>query len=302
MKKALLTLTIAALALLVPTLALAAETITVKHELGETVVTTNPQRVVVFDFGALDTLDYLGVEPVGLPKAGTIPSYLGKFADAKYANVGSLTEPNLEQVYALRPDLIIISGRQQDYYDEFSKIAPTIYVALDTTRYMESFKANAQLLGQIFSKESAVEDALDAVTDAVSALNSKVTASRKTALIVLVNDKAVSAYGPASRFGLIHDEFGFVPAQRNIVSSTHGQTISFEFILAANPDYLFVVDRTAVVAGTSTAKQVIENQLVRFTKAYQEGNIVYLDPEYWYLSGGGLISVPAMVDEVAAAF
>lgn len=277
----------------------AAQSITVEHELGTTVVPVNPERVVVFDFGALDTMAALGVEPVGLPKGGTVPSYLSKFTDAKYTNVGTLQEPNLEIIYSLKPDLIIISGRQADFYDELSKIAPTIYVALDTTNYMASFQANARLLGKIFSGEEEVEQRLAAVERSVADLQQKVKAAGHTALIVLVNDKSVSAFGPGSRFGLIHDEFGFVPAQKNIVSSTHGQTISFEFILAANPDYLFVVDRGAVVAGAGTARQVMENQLVRFTKAYQQGNIVYLDPEYWYLSGGGLLSVPAMIDEVA---
>lgn len=278
-----------------------AQSITVEHELGTAIVPAGPQRVVVFDFGALDTMDALGIEPVGLPKGGTIPSYLSKYRDAKYTNVGSLTEPNLEAVYSLRPDLIIISGRQQTYYEELSQIAPTIYVALDTTDYMESFKANARLLGRIFGREDEVEEHLAAVERSVAEVQQKVKAAGYTALVVLVNDKSVSAFGPGSRFGLIHDEFGFAPAREGIVASSHGQTISFEFILAANPDYLFVVDRGAVVAGTPTARQVMDNQLVRFTKAYQQGNIVYLDPEYWYLSGGGLLSVPAMVQEIASA-
>ena len=63
----------------------------------------------------------LGIEPVGLPKGGTIPSYLSKYRDAKYTNVGSLTEPNLKPYIPLRPDLIIISGRQQTYYESFPK-------------------------------------------------------------------------------------------------------------------------------------------------------------------------------------
>lgn len=281
--------------------AAANETITVQHDLGEVVIPKNPQRVIVFDFGALDTMMALGAEPVGLPKGGTIPSYLSKFRDGQYANVGTLTQPNLEQVYALKPDLIIISARQSSYYEEFSAIAPTLYLTLDQANYMESFAANARLLGQIFGRVDAVENALAGIRASVEALRSKVEQRKQTALVVLVNDKSVSAYGPRSRFGLIHDEFGFFPARENIVASTHGQTISFEFILASNPDYLFVIDRTAAVDGKPAAKETIENQLVRYTKAYQNGNIVYLDPEYWYLSGGGLLSVAAMVDEIAAA-
>lgn len=59
-----------------------------------------------------------------------------------------------------------------------------------------------------------------------------------------------------------------------------------------------MVDRGAAVGGQSSAKQTVENELVKKTNAYKNGNIVYLDPNYWYLSGGGLISVAEMVKEV----
>ncbi len=53
-------------------------------------------------------------------------------------------------------------------------------------------------------------------------------------------------------------------------------------------------------AKQSSAKQAIENELVKNTNAYKEGNIVYLDSNYWYLSGGGLVSVAEMVKEIDA--
>src|SRR5690554_4352522 len=74
--------------------------VTINHEYGETPVKKNPENVVVFDFGVLDTLDELGIEVVGLPKA-TIPNYLEKFSDDKYTNVGSLKEPDFEAIHAL---------------------------------------------------------------------------------------------------------------------------------------------------------------------------------------------------------
>ena len=40
---------------------------------------------------------------------------LSKYEDAKYANVGSLKEPDFEAIHALKPDVIFISGRQADY-------------------------------------------------------------------------------------------------------------------------------------------------------------------------------------------
>lgn len=281
-----------------------AETITVTHQLGKTEVKKNPQKVVVFDFGALDTLDKLGVEVAGVPQAN-IPSYLSKYKDAKYANVGSLKEPDFEAVSELAPDLIIISGRQSEAYKELSEIGPTIYMGVDTNDYMNSFKHNVEILGQIFGKEDAVKTELDSIDSAVAELHDKASASNAKGLVVLANEGSLSAYGPKSRFGLIHDVFGVSPVDSNIEVSTHGQSISYEYITEKNPDYLFVVDRGAVVtaegAEQTTARESLENELVKKTNAYKNGHIVYLNPEYWYLSGGGLESVTEMINEVSEA-
>ncbi|GIP34872.1 siderophore ABC transporter substrate-binding protein [Paenibacillus sp. J2TS4] len=277
-----------------------AEVLTVKHELGETEVKKNPEKVVVFDFGALDTLDKLGVEVTALPKSN-VPPYLSKYEDDKYINVGSLKEPDFEKISEINPDLIIISGRQSPMYDELSKLGKTIYVGVDTSRYMESYEENSRLLGEIFGKEAIVEEELAKVKDSIQKLNEKVTSSNKNALIILANDGKVSAYGAGSRFGIIHDVFGFIPVDEDIKVETHGNSISFEYIVDKDPDYLFVVDRGAAVGGESSAKQMVENELVKNTKAYKDGNVVYLDPNYWYLSGGGLISVAEMVKEVEAS-
>ncbi len=273
------------------------EKITITHELGKTTVAKNPKKVIVFDFGSLETLDRLGVEITGLPKLN-LPAHLAKFKDAKYGDMGSLVEPNLEKISQAQPDLIIISTRQSQLYKELEKIAPTLYMAIDTNNYMESFKNNVTKLAEIFDKKAEVTRELAKIDSAVNALQKKVAASNKNALIVLTNEGKVSAYGPKSRFGLIHDVFGVPAVDPNIQASTHGQSITFEYIVEKNPDYLFVVDRSAVVGGKASAKQTVENDLVKNTNAYKEGNIIYLDPNYWYLSGGGLTSVEKMIQEV----
>ncbi|OAB42805.1 siderophore ABC transporter substrate-binding protein [Paenibacillus glacialis] len=278
--------------------------LTIKHKLGEAKVQTNPKKVVVFDYGVLDSLDKLGVEVSGVPQAN-IPPYLSKFEDKKYANVGSLKEPDFEKINALDPDLIIISGRQQDAYEELNKIAPTIFLGVDNTKLVESFKENMNTLGQIFDKQSQIDEELAKIDASIKEIHDKATASGKNGLIVLANEGKLSAYGAGSRFGIIHDVLGFTPADPKIEVSTHGQSVTSEFVAEKNPDYLFVVDRDSAVAtkGTETAsaKDTIENDLVKNTKAFKEGHIVYLDPNYWYLSGGGLVSMVEMINEIGAA-
>lgn len=269
----------------------------ITHELGETLVNRNPKKVIVFDFGALDTLDTLGIDVVGIPK-GNIPSYLEKYSTDDYENVGSLKEPDFEKIAEIDPDLIIISARQSTLYDQLSELGPTVYIGIDTTNYMESFKENLGMIAQIFEKESEIEEELGRIEDSIATLQEKVSTKEKSALIVLANDNKISAYGPNSRFGLIHDVFGILPVDQNIEASTHGQNISFEYVLEKDPDLLYVIDRSAAVGGESSAKIIVENKSIVNTKAYQNDQIYYLDPDYWYLSGGGLVSVSEMVKEI----
>ncbi|MYL57979.1 ABC transporter substrate-binding protein [Virgibacillus halodenitrificans] len=277
------------------------ETITVKHELGETEVPKNPEKVVVFDFGMLDTMNKLGIEVTALPKK-IIPKYLSEYNDEKYENVGSLKEPDFEKIAEIDPDLIIISGRQSDVYEQLKELAPTVYLGLDATRYMDSFKENVTTVGEIFGKEEEVKTELEDIEGLISSVNEKAEKLDKKALLLLANDDKISAYGPNSRFGLIHDVLGLPAADENIEASTHGMNVSFEYVVEQNPELLYVIDRSAAIgAEGSSAKQMVENELVENTTAYKNDDIYYLDPELWYLSGGGLISVKEMIKEVEAS-
>ncbi|AHM67977.1 ceuA [Paenibacillus polymyxa SQR-21] len=282
------------------------KTVSVKHALDENPVQVkvNPKNVVVFDFGSLDTLDKLGVDVAAVAQQD-LPTYLSKYKDSKYASVGTLFEPDYEKISDLSPELIIIGGRQADAYKELSKIAPTISMAVDTKDYINSFKKNVETLGQIFDKEDAAKQELAAIDSSIKAVHDKAVASKAKGLIVLTNEGSLSAYGSQSRFGIIHDAFGVTPVDPDIKVSTHGQKVSFEYVQQKNPDYIFVVDRGAVVVEEGkeqvTGKQTIENELVKKTNAYKNGHIVYLDPNYWYLSGNGLESVSEMIKEIDAA-
>jgi iron complex transport system substrate-binding protein len=278
----------------------AAEKLTIEHKYGEAVIEKNPKKVVVFDFGILDTLDELGVEVTGVPQAA-IPAYLEKYAGEGYTNVGSLKEPDFEAIHAMQPDVIFITTRQAELYEQFAEIAPTVYVELDYTKYMESFEENMNLVGEIFEKKDEVASAVEEIKASVEEVNEKASALDKKGLIVLANEGKVSAYGPSSRFGVIHDVFGFGAADEKIEVSTHGQSITMEYIMETNPDVLFVIDRNSAVGGEAGAEKVIENELVKKTTAFKDNKIIYLDPDAWYLSGGGLQSVKLMAEEIEAA-
>ena len=53
-----------------------ATTLIIEHDLGKTEVEINPENVVVFDYGILDSLDYMGVEITGVPQSSSMPEHL----------------------------------------------------------------------------------------------------------------------------------------------------------------------------------------------------------------------------------
>ena len=276
------------------------EEVTITHEYGEVTVEKNPQKVVVFDFGVLDTLDAFGVEVAGVPQA-VIPKSLEKYAGSEYTNVGGLKEPDFEAIHHLEPDVIFISGRQAELYDQFAEIAPTVFIDVDYTNYMSSLEKNFELLAEIFEKEDVLDSKVEELKASIDEVNKEASASESKALILLANEGKVSAYGPGSRYGFVHDAFGFKAVDENLEVSQHGQSITFEYILEKNPDVIFVIDRSAAVGGEVGAKETIENELVKKTNAFKNGKIIYLDAVNWYIAGNGVQSTISMVEEVKAA-
>lgn len=273
---------------------------TVTDGKGNTVaVPEDVKKAVVMDYGILDTIQALGIDvEVAIP-SGETPSFLSGFSDS--TTIGSIKEPDLEAIFDFEPDVIFISGRQESFYDQLSEIAPTIYVSLDSTKYMEDFKNNTNIVASIFNKETEVNEAIKAIEAKVEAAKAVTAKTEDKALIILTNDGSMSAYGAGSRFGIIHDLLGVKAADDSIEVSTHGQEVSYEYISQVNPDILFVVDRTVIAGGTNLAATTLDNELVNETNAATNDKIISLDPDLWYLSGGGLTSVSEMIDEVVAA-
>lgn len=275
-----------------------AQEITVTHAQGETTLPGVPEKVVSFDFASIETLEAIGVDVAGLP-GSNLPAHLEKYASDDYAKVGSLFEPDYEALAALEPDLIIVAGRSSGAYEELAKIAPTVDLSNDWADFYGSIQANADIVGQLFDKEAEI-DALQAETDAKVDAAKAAAADAGKGLIVLTSGAEVSAYGPGSRFGFIHDTLGVTPVIEDVEAATHGDAISFEFILEANPDMLFVIDRDAAT-GSGAAAAILDNELVAETTAWKNDDVVYIDPVRAYIVNGGLISFGIMADQVAEA-
>ncbi|MBW3696071.1 siderophore ABC transporter substrate-binding protein [Vibrio sp. T187] len=274
--------------------------VTVEHSLGTTTLEKSPERVVVIGVGALDALDAFGVKPVAVAKAGTLPGYLAKYYSDDYAAAGSLFEPNFENIYMQKPDLIIIGGRAADKYKELSDIAPTVLFAADANKgYWASTQEQWRMLAEIFDNSEKVEqtiDKLDAQFQQIKAYNQK---NNIDALTVMSSGSNITTFGAESRFSSIYKDFGFEETIKGIKPTRHGDLISYEFIREANPSTLLVVDRNKLVnKGESNTAQNFENDLVKATDAYQNGSMTFLDVNAWYLSIAGVTATEQMVTDV----
>ena len=281
--------------------------VTIVHKLGTTVIQHRPQRVAVLDMNEVDFLDQLGVPVAGMVK-DYVPHFLTRYKDdATIRDLGAIVQPNLEHIHALQPDLVLMTSIQANHYKELSQIAPTLHFDVDyqnsESKHIDVVKQHLLTLGRIFGKEDLANRKAQEL-DAKVADARKVTLDRpEKALIVLHNNGAFSSFGVQSRYGFVFDALGVKPASSAIEAGLHGQPISSEFIQQANPDIIYVVDRTAVMEHrpVMTAEQM-GNPLLRQTKAWKNGRVVFVDADAWYITAASVTSLKRVIDDVLKGY
>lgn len=280
--------------------AIQGETLTITTARGEVAVPLNPERVAVYDLGMLDTLHKMGVK-IGASMDTVRLDYL-QDAIKDTQKAGTLFEPNYEVLSAYQPQLIIVGSRMGKAFDKLNTIAPTIDMTADTANLKESAKARITTFGQVFNKvdeATQLNGEIDAAFDAAK----QAAAGKGKGLVVLVNGGKLSAYGPTSRLGgWIHKDIGVPEVDPSIKEGSHGQPISFEYLKQHNPDWLFVLDRSAAIGEEGqAAKDVLNNPLVAETNAWKKGQVVYLIAGS-YLAAGGAQQLVDSANQLTTAF
>lgn len=279
------------------------ESLNGNQEETELEVPYNPERIAILDMASLDILDALGVGDRVVGTASTSLDYLQDYVnDENIANLGTIKEADLEAVMACEPDVIFIGGRLASSYDALSEIAPVVYLTTDTeTGVVASVEKNAGIIASMFGMEEQVDDLMSDFAGRVEALAA--FAEGKTAIVGLCTSGGFNVLGNDGRCSIIGREIGFenVGVDADIETSTHGNEASFEFVVEKNPEYIFVMDRDAAIAteGAQLAREIVENELVMETDAYQNGNIVYLEhPAVWYTAEGGVTALDVMLQDL----
>uniref|UniRef100_UPI002621BD4E siderophore ABC transporter substrate-binding protein n=1 Tax=uncultured Cardiobacterium sp. TaxID=417619 RepID=UPI002621BD4E len=272
------------LATAVASLVLAALATPLKTAQGDVEIAKVPERIAVYDIGALDTLVTLGLgdKIVGIPGE----KFAADFATPNAKEVGTLFEPDLEALNAAKPDLIIVASRSAGKLDEVKAVAQAVDLSVPGDNAYQEGLARLESLGAVFGKEAEAKktaDALNALRDAVKAES----ADKGKVLALLVNGPKIALSGPDSRAGWLQKELGLQLVHNEKMSGRHGDPVSFEYIAQENPDWIYALDRLAAIGEDgASAKQTLDNELVHGTTAWKKGQVVYLDSSAYLAAGG----------------
>ncbi|WP_282053249.1 siderophore ABC transporter substrate-binding protein [Phaeobacter inhibens] len=287
-------------------------TVPVMTALGMRELPALPQKIVVLDIAAADTLAALEVPIAGLPSRLYV-DYLNK-QQAEAAPMGTLFEPDFEAIAGLAPDLIVAGGRSSRQVEALSEIAPTIDMTIWGASHVDLALSRLRSYGALMER-SATAAALEAAFLAKLEAARVAVDGRGRALIVMTNGPKVTTYGAQSRFGWLHGALNLPEAvieqpeataleeDTTAEAAAHGEAISFEYIAQANPDWLIVIDRAnAIGQDNQAAAATLDNALVTGTEAWKKGQIIYLDSAAIYIAGGGIQSMTATLEQIRAGF
>lgn len=277
---------------------------TVTDARGTVEIPEDPQRVAAFDNRVFKTLAEWDIDLVSAPVT-LIPDTIAKYHDDKdIRDTGSHREPNLEELVAADPDLIITGYRYSGQYDAMKKLLPNTPI-LDlsfgegptddqgksekTQSTEDTLKDITTLIGQVFNKQDAASEIIGAFDKAKEQARAAYNPDQTVlGAIVSGGDISYSAPSTGRSVGPVFDMLNLTPALHRDGSSNHqGDDISVEAIAKSNPDWMIVLDRDAAVNpedGTTpqSANEVIKDSpAMKNVTAVQKDQIVYFPDDFY---------------------
>ncbi|MFJ4158407.1 ABC transporter substrate-binding protein [Microbacterium testaceum] len=258
----------------------------VTHARGTTTVTDAPQRVITLEPLELDTAVAIGITPVGAAVANMVkgvPSYLGVEG---VTPVGTVSEPDLEAIASLKPDLILgTESRHSALYDQLSAIAPTVFIATQA----DPWRDNATLIGEALGREDEVKKAVDAVDARCGEIKAAHQLAGRTAEMIRPRDETtLSLYGPVSFAGSLLECVGYTIPDHAWEDGLQAD-ISPENIASATADAVFVT--TTDVADRSTIPAAIAQNTAAFPV------VTLVDTSTW-VAGVGPRGAQSVLDDI----
>lgn len=261
----------------------------VEHAMGTAEVPVDPERVVVLDTGELDDALALGVTPVGAVRIDVATDYLS-YLDGQTDGiemVGTISEPNLEKIASLDPDLILSSTvRHEDLYGELNAIAPTV-LAPDLG---DTWKQNFLLYAEALGKTDEAEQMLTEFEQRAAEVGQQI-GEGKTLSITRFLPGQIRLYSDESFTGTILTDMGLEVPEAARGADTYLE-VSREQVDLVDADHLYVstygdpadTDRDRVIGGPLWSKLT----------AVQEGDVFELNDDL--LSGIGIQAAQTLLD------
>lgn len=199
-----------------------------------------PKRVVVLEFSFLDSLASVGVTPVGAADDGDANRVLPRARKAigEWQSVGLRSQPNIEVIARLKPDLIIADlGRHQALYNDLSSLAPTLMLPSRGEDYQSSLKS-AELIGTALGKAPQMQARIAENKQHLKQIATQIPAGTKV-LFGVAREDSFSVHGPHSYAGSVLQAIGLqTPEVRKNAAPT--EFVSLEQLLALDPAWLLV--------------------------------------------------------------
>lgn len=272
------------------------ETISVEHEMGETEVPVNPEKIVALEFSYVDALAALGISPVGIADDDDASRIIEPISDKidDYTSVGTRKQPSLEIISSLDPDLIIADiQRHKGVYEQLSDIAPTIMLtslSADYNQILDGFEKIASAVG----KEEKGKEVLEAHKKRMEEIKAQVPGDEdRTILPAVVTADGFFAHNMDSYTGSLLESIGLKNAIQD--GSDRYNKINLEQVVKFNPDVFFFMQ-----AGDETiVDQWKDNPLWQDISAVKNDQGYTVDRNTWSRFRG-LISSEAILEEAVS--
>lgn len=244
-----------------------------------------PKRVVSLHASYADAWLTAGGELVGVPENAF--EFSEQLANCGAENLGSQDKPNMELLFQLEPDYVILSSDNQNHKEigeilDQAGIGHDFYGATDWRDYMEMMRKFTVMTGREDLYQQQVEQVqlpIEACIQEAQAFDQK-----PTALLLRAYSSGVRAKGSRNNVaGAILQDMGFENiADREGISL---ENLSMEQIMLEDPDYIFVVTMgvNSEAAMKSLKEQFTSNPAWNTLTAVQEGCYVLLDRQLFHL-------------------
>ncbi|WP_167859246.1 ABC transporter substrate-binding protein [Paenibacillus cymbidii] len=277
---------------------------TIQHAMGTVTLKKQPERVVILYNGMVDTAVALGVKPVGAVESWDQKPWY-KFLRDKMDGVkdlGEETQPNLEAIIALKPDLIIANkSRHEKIYPQLSNIAPTVMTA-EVFAWKDNLKLSAQALYKDKEAEQILANWDKKVADFKQKVGSKLSQT-EVSLMRFEEDGSSRIYITGFA-GTIFKELGLTrPKAQQVEGKTVVNLTSKEQMAQLDGDYIFDITQLSADAPDKekTMNDWTAHPLWKNLKGVKAGNYYKVDVITWNLSAGPL-AAQSLLDDLSKYF